>query len=199
MSTTLAMKDTQERNHHKPRLMPNGTLFEFLVSPDETGSEMCLIRGTIPPGVAVPLHSHSDVELFHVLEGSLEAFQFGNGNHGWESFGPGEIVSISGNTKHALRNSSTVPATVVVVIANWCSPLRLLCVTLSAEDVAQSGGDSHVGLARDSCLAEWHPTSLGPSQILVNQVSEGFSVAPWNKGAARVSCHYGEQNRDTNQ
>jgi uncharacterized cupin superfamily protein len=70
---------------------------------------------TIPPEVAVPLHSHSDVELFYVLEGSLEAFQFGNGNHGWVSFGPGEIVSISGNTKHALRNSSLLPATTIVV------------------------------------------------------------------------------------
>ena len=48
MSTTLAMKNTEERNHHEQRLAPNGTLFEFLASPDETGSEICLIRGTIP-------------------------------------------------------------------------------------------------------------------------------------------------------
>jgi quercetin dioxygenase-like cupin family protein len=115
MSTTLAMKNTEERNHHKQRLTPNGTLFEFLASPAETGSEICLIRGTIPPGVAVPLHSHSDVELFYVLEGSLEAFQVGKGNQGWVSFGPSEIVSISGNTKHALRNTSTLPATMILV------------------------------------------------------------------------------------
>jgi quercetin dioxygenase-like cupin family protein len=115
MSTTLATKNTEERNHYKQTLAPNGTLFEFLASPDETGSEICLIRGTIPAGVAVPLHSHSDVELFYVLEGSLEAFQFGNANHGWVSFGQGEIVSISSNTKHALRNSSTVPATLILV------------------------------------------------------------------------------------
>jgi quercetin dioxygenase-like cupin family protein len=115
MSSMLATKNTEERNHDKQRLMPNGTLFEFLASPDQTGSEICLIRGTIPPGGAVPLHSHSDVELFYVLEGSLEAFQFGNGRHGWVSFGPGDVVSISGNVKHALRNSSTVPATLLVV------------------------------------------------------------------------------------
>jgi quercetin dioxygenase-like cupin family protein len=115
MSTTLAMKSTEQRDHHKQRLTPNGTLFEFLASPAETGSEICLIRGTIPPGVAVPLHSHSDVELFYVLEGSLEAFQFGNGIHGWLNFGPGDIVSISGNVKHALRNSSPLPVTMVLV------------------------------------------------------------------------------------
>ena len=115
MSTTLAVKNTEERNHHKQRLTPNGTLFEFLASPDETGSEICLIRGTIPPGVTVPIHSHSDVELFYVLEGSLEAFQFGNGTHGWVSFGPGDVVRVPGNAKHALRNSSPRPATAVVV------------------------------------------------------------------------------------
>ena len=114
MSTQLVMKSTEERNHHMQRLTPNGTLFEFLTSPAETGSEICLIRGTIPPGVAVPLHSHSDVELFYVLEGSLEAFQLGNGNHGWVSFGPGDVVSIPGNTKHALRNSSPFPSTAMV-------------------------------------------------------------------------------------
>ena len=115
MSTKLATKSTEQPNHHKQRLTPNGTLFEFLASPDESGSEICLIRGTIPPGIAVPLHSHSDVELFYVLEGSLEAFQFGNGTHGWVSFGPGDIVSISENVKHALRNSSRLPATAVIV------------------------------------------------------------------------------------
>ena len=74
MSTKLAMNNTKGRKHHKQRLTPNGTLFEFLASPDETGSGICLIRGTIPPGAAVPLHSHPDVELFYVLEGSIEAF-----------------------------------------------------------------------------------------------------------------------------
>ena len=51
MSTKSAMKNTEERNHHDQRLIPNGTLFEFLASPDETGSEICLIRGTIPLGL----------------------------------------------------------------------------------------------------------------------------------------------------
>ena len=106
MSTALAMKNTGERNHNKQRLAPNRTLLEFLASPDETESEICLIRGMMPPGVAVPLHSHSDVEIFYVLEGSLEAFRFGNVTHRWVSFGPGDIVSIPGNAKHALRNSS---------------------------------------------------------------------------------------------
>ena len=115
MSTQLLTNSSEERKHHEKRFMPNGTLFEFLVSPEETGAELCLIRGTIPPGVAVPLHSHPDVELFYILDGSVEAFQSTNDTQGWVSVTPGNIVTISGNAKHALRNSSPLPATMVVV------------------------------------------------------------------------------------
>ena len=96
-------------------LPPNGTLFEFLTSPGEVGTEICLIRGTVPPGVAVPLHSHPDVEIFYILEGSVEAFQSRNGTQGWASFSAGNVVTIPENTKHALRNTSTLPATMAVV------------------------------------------------------------------------------------
>ena len=115
MSTQLLTKNGEVRNHHEQRITPNGTLFEFLVSPDEARAEICLIRGTIPPGVAVPLHSHSDVELFYVLEGTVEAFQSSDGTPRWTTFSAGETVTIPGNTKHALRNSSPIPATMVVV------------------------------------------------------------------------------------
>ena len=115
MSTQRSTKNTQEGDHHKQRLTPNGTLFEFLTSPDEAGAEICLIRGTIPPGAAVPLHSHADVELFYVLEGVVETFQSRNGTSLWKPFGEGDVVTVPGNTKHALRNSSPLPATMVLV------------------------------------------------------------------------------------
>jgi quercetin dioxygenase-like cupin family protein len=90
-------------------------VFEFLVPPADTGAEICLIRAAIPPGAVVPLHSHSDVELFYVLEGSLETFQSRDETPGWTTAGPGDVVSIAGNIKHALRNSSPFPATLVCV------------------------------------------------------------------------------------
>jgi quercetin dioxygenase-like cupin family protein len=114
MSTQQSTKATQERHHQKQRL-PNGNVFEFMVSPADTGAEICLIRVTIPPGAAAPLHSHSDVELFYVLEGSLEAFQSRDGTPRWTTVGPGDVVSIPGNIKHAVRNSSPFPATLVCV------------------------------------------------------------------------------------
>ena len=115
MSTQRSPENTQERNHHKQRLTPNGTLFEFLASPAEAGAEICLIRGTVPPGVAVPLHSHPDVEIFYVLEGSAECFQSTDGTSRWTTVGAGDVVAIAGNIKHAWRNNSRLPATMVIV------------------------------------------------------------------------------------
>lgn len=113
MSNQLLVKTTQERNRHEQRFTPNGTLFEFLVSPDEAEAEICLIRGTMPAGVAVPLHSHADVELFYILEGSIEAYRASDSR--WATVEAGHVVTIPGNTKHALRNTSALPATIVVV------------------------------------------------------------------------------------
>jgi quercetin dioxygenase-like cupin family protein len=87
----------------------------MLASPEEVGDGICLIRGTLPPAVAVPLHSHSDVELFYVLEGSMEIFQSKDGASGWATVGVGAVVAVPANVKHALRNNSSVPAVAVVV------------------------------------------------------------------------------------
>ena len=114
MSTQLSTQSTPKSNHRKQRL-PDGNLLEFLASPDEAGAEICLIRGTMPPGTVVPLHSHPEVELFHVLEGSLESFVSGSGSQGWTTVGMGDVVTIPGNRKHAWRNPSPFPATVIVV------------------------------------------------------------------------------------
>ena len=116
MSTQLSTQSTQESNHRKQRL-PDGNVIEFLATPDEARAEICLIRATVPPGAVVPLHSHSasDVELFYVLEGSVESFRSKDGTQGWTTVGVGDAVTIPGNTKHAWRNTSGFPATVIVV------------------------------------------------------------------------------------
>ena len=114
MSSQLPTKRTEERKHHKQRL-PDGNLVEFLVSPDEAGAEICVIRGTMPAGSVVPLHSHSDLELFYLLEGSVESFLSRNGIQDWKTVGVGDVVTVPENTKHAWRNRSPFPATMVMV------------------------------------------------------------------------------------
>jgi len=62
MSTNAKTRVHPSRTAHRLLSTPNGTLFEILASPEEVGDGFCLIRGTVPPAVAVPLHSHSDLE-----------------------------------------------------------------------------------------------------------------------------------------
>jgi quercetin dioxygenase-like cupin family protein len=41
-----------------------GPTVEFMVLPSESEDRYCVLKGTIPPGVSVPLHSHPDDESF---------------------------------------------------------------------------------------------------------------------------------------
>ena len=92
-----------------------GVLLQFLASPGEVGDAICLIRGTMPPGVVVPLHSHSEPEVLYVLDGSLQAYRSTEGANGWTNAGVGDVVIIPGSVKHALRNASSLPATLALI------------------------------------------------------------------------------------
>ncbi len=47
-----------------------GPVVQFLTPP--RAGEPCVMRGTIPPGVTVPLHSHADPETFIQISGEIE-------------------------------------------------------------------------------------------------------------------------------
>ena len=116
MPVNVQTSTPPSRTTQKLLTTPNGTLFEILASPEEAGDGIYLIRGTLPPGVAVPLHSHRDLELFYVLDGSMEVFQSKEGSSGWTTVGVGAAVVVPGNVTHALRNaSSSLPAPMLVL------------------------------------------------------------------------------------
>ena len=115
MAVDAQMSPPPSRTAHKVLTTPNGTLLEILAPPEEVGDGICLIRGTVPPGAAVPLHSHPDLELFYLLEGSMEIFQSKEGARQWLTVGVGAVAAVPGNVKHALRNTSSSPATIVLV------------------------------------------------------------------------------------
>lgn len=92
-----------------------GVLLQFLASPEEVGDAICLIRGTMPPGVVVPLHRHEEPELLYVLEGTLEVYRSNEESAGWTAAPVGDVVVIPGNVKHALRNGSSLPVTLTLV------------------------------------------------------------------------------------
>lgn len=121
MSVTSQASSQPSRTVQKLRSMANGTLFEILVSPEEVGDGVCFIRGTMPPGTAVPLHSHSDWEFFYVLEGSIEIFQSKDGMSGWRTVAAGAAAAVPPNIKHAARNTSALSASMVLVTTSKLS------------------------------------------------------------------------------
>src|ERR1700722_17412783 len=88
-----------------------GVLLQFLSTPEQINDQISVMRGTVPSGVVIPLHSHADPEIFYVLNGSLEVFQA----EGWQTVTAGEVVSIPGNVRHAVRNTSPRPITLITV------------------------------------------------------------------------------------
>jgi quercetin dioxygenase-like cupin family protein len=86
-----------------------GVLLQFLSTPEQINDQISVMRGTVPSGVVIPLHSHADPEIFYVLNGSLEVFQAEGPPAGWQTANAAEVVSIPGNVRHALRNTSPSP------------------------------------------------------------------------------------------
>jgi quercetin dioxygenase-like cupin family protein len=91
-----------------------GPLLQFLVTPAQTSGAFALMRGIVPRGVAIPLHSHADPEVLVVLEGELQVLQDEGDSSRWLTAKPGEAICIPGGIKHALRNASAGPAVILL-------------------------------------------------------------------------------------
>ena len=108
--TSETKTGTSSRTEQQTFIVP-GVLLQFLSTPEQINDQISVMRGTVPSGVVIPLHSHADPEIFYVLNGSLEVFQA----EGWQTVTAGEVVSIPGNVRHALRNTSPSPITLITV------------------------------------------------------------------------------------
>jgi quercetin dioxygenase-like cupin family protein len=74
-----------------------------------TEDPFCVMKGTIPPGVAVPLHSHDDLECFYVLAGEARSLTETENGMRWLTLGKGDYIHIAGGTRHAWFNHSDRP------------------------------------------------------------------------------------------
>jgi quercetin dioxygenase-like cupin family protein len=92
-----------------------GVKIQFLSTPEQVRDQISVMRGIVPPGVVIPLHSHPDPEILYILEGSIEVFQAEGPDAGWSTVSAGQTVSIPGKTKHALRNVSALPVITVLI------------------------------------------------------------------------------------
>src|SRR5580704_2985120 len=111
MNATSETKTGTSRGAEQQTFMVAGVLLQFLSTPEQINDQIGVMRGTIPSGVVIPLHSHADPEIFYVLNGSFEVFQA----EGWQTVNAAEVVSIPGNVRHALRNTSPSPITSIIV------------------------------------------------------------------------------------
>jgi quercetin dioxygenase-like cupin family protein len=88
-----------------------GPTVEYLSEVESGGEARCVLRGTIPPGVIVPLHAHADPETFVQLSGEIEAY---DGSR-WIRVRPGHVFHVPGNAPHAFRNSFGEASVSVIV------------------------------------------------------------------------------------
>ena len=80
-----------------------GPTVEFLTRPAAQGS-FCVLRGVLPPGMTVPLHSHDDAEDFLVLAGPHQVLTQGTDGLEWADANTGDYVHIPAGMLHAHRN-----------------------------------------------------------------------------------------------
>ena len=115
MNVTYETKTGTSSTAEEQTFIVLGVLLQFLSTPEQINDQISVIRGTVPSGVVIPLHSHPDPEIFYVLNGSLEVFQAEGPSEGWQTVNVGEVVSIPGNVRHALRNTYPSPITSITV------------------------------------------------------------------------------------
>ena len=95
-----------------------GPTVEFLTSFDDERSDFCVLKGTIPPKVSVPLHSHADTEAFVVLSGAVKGLQQGAYGSSWIDVHAGDLIHVPPDAPHAWRNDGDAP--VVMLIFTTC-------------------------------------------------------------------------------
>jgi quercetin dioxygenase-like cupin family protein len=88
----------------EPMFTVVGVLLQFVSTPDQNGGDLGVMRAGLPPRAVIPLHRHDDAEIFYVLEGAMEVYQDDGISSGWQTASAGEVVTIAGGVKHALRN-----------------------------------------------------------------------------------------------
>ena len=115
MKITSETKMGTSRSAEQQTFIVLGVLLQFLSTPEQINDQICVMHGTVPSGVVIPLHSHADPEIFYVLDASLEVFQAKGPSEGWQTINAGNVVSIPGNCRHALRNTSPTPTTTITV------------------------------------------------------------------------------------
>jgi quercetin dioxygenase-like cupin family protein len=88
-----------------------GPQIQFLTPLDDDPDGYRVISSFVPPNVVVPLHSHPERETFLILSDALDAFD----GSAWHTYGSGQVFDVPSGAKHAFRDTSAAPVSVVLV------------------------------------------------------------------------------------
>jgi quercetin dioxygenase-like cupin family protein len=88
-----------------------GPLVKPLTTLSKADGDYCLFQSIFPQDVVIPMHSHADRETFYMLSGRIEGWIEG----GWQSLGPGNVFDVPENARHAFRNYSGGPASLLLL------------------------------------------------------------------------------------
>lgn len=114
-----------------------GPTAESLTSREEDA--YCVMKGTLPPGISVPLHSHGDAESFYVLSGEAQILVETKSGLEWQPVRQGDFAHIAGGTKHAWHNVYTNPFEVIIITTPRLGRfLREMCELVKAEGKGSS-------------------------------------------------------------
>jgi quercetin dioxygenase-like cupin family protein len=91
-----------------------GPTLQFLTPPEDRDAP-CIMRGTIPPGVSVPLHSHGDTETFLMISGKVEGLVYSGENFNWIPINPGDVFHVPGGARHGWRNKGRDQAVMILI------------------------------------------------------------------------------------
>jgi quercetin dioxygenase-like cupin family protein len=98
-----------------PALDVLGPTVEFLIEPAENDDALCVLRGVVPAGGVVAMHSHADPEDFYILAGTEEVLTQRPGGLEWAHVHAGDYVHVAPGTMHAHRNLSAQPAVDLII------------------------------------------------------------------------------------
>lgn len=92
-----------------------GPTVEFLTSPQDAQNDFCVLKGTIPPSVSVPLHSHADTDDFLVISVEVEGLRQDSEDYTWIGAKAGDYIHVPSNARIAWRNVSNAPTLVLII------------------------------------------------------------------------------------
>ena len=88
--SVASVKTAPQKAEHSEILDVLGPRIQFLTALSDDNGAYCLIRGGVPAGVVVPLHSHPERETFYVLGGEIEGFWEAR----WSKLGVGDVCDV---------------------------------------------------------------------------------------------------------